>query len=168
VSPWIVTMEALAPFRCAVRRDEGDPPWLPYLAGADGNRSGALDLQLEVWLETARTPGEPMPLSRTQSRLGHWSFAQMLAHHSSNGCALQPGDLLGSGTQSGPGEREAGCLMELTRGGREPLTLPNGEQRRMLEDGDSVILRGRAERPGAASIGFGECRGTVVAASAPR
>jgi Fumarylacetoacetate (FAA) hydrolase family len=96
--------------------------------------------------------------------LGHWTFAQMMAHHTSNGCALAPGDLLGSGTQSGPGEREQGCLMELTRGGREPVTLANGETRCMLEDGDTVMLRGRAERPGAVSIGFGECRGTVLPA----
>jgi len=166
VSPWIVTMEALAPFRCAVRRDAGDPPWLPYLCAADGNRSGALDLQLEVLLQTSRSEGQALPLSTTQSRLGHWSFAQMVAHHTSNGCALAPGDLLGSGTQSGPGGREQGCLMELTRGGREPVTLGNGETRRMLEDGDTVVLRGRAERPGAVSIGFGECRGTVLPAQA--
>ena len=147
VSPWIVTMEALEPFRCAVRRDAGDPPWLPYLCAADGNRSGALDLRLEVLLQTPRSEGQALPLSATQSRLSHWSFAQMLAHHTSNGCALAPGDLLGSGTQSGPGEREQGCLMELTRGGREPATLANGETRRMLDDGDTVVLRGRAERP---------------------
>ena len=88
----------------------------------------------------------------------------MVAHHTSNGCALAPGDLLGSGTQSGPGEREQGCLMELTRGGRELVTLTSGETRRVLEDGDTAVLRGRAERPGAMSMGFGECRGTVLPA----
>lgn len=166
VSPWIVTLDALAPFRAPVRRDAGDPPWLPYLRSADGNAQGALDLQLSVQLQTARSEGRSLPVSRSLSRLGHWGFAQMLAHHTSNGCALAPGDLLGSGTQSGPGPREQGCLMELTRAGREPLALDNGETRRMLEDGDTVILRGRAERPGAVGIGFGECRGTVLPATA--
>ena len=148
-----------------MRRDPEDPPWLPYLCSADGNAQGALDLRLEVQLQTLRSGWQRLPVSRALTRLGHWSFAQMLAHHSSNGCALAPGDLLGSGTQSGPGAREQGCLMELSRAGRESLRLDNGEERRMLEDSDTVILRGRAERAGFVSIGLGECRGTVLPAN---
>lgn len=158
VSPWIVTFEALAPFRAPVRRDAADPPLLPYLQPPPG-AALALDLRLQAWLEA---PGAaPLCVSDVRSRQAHWSFAQMLAHHTLNGCAMRPGDLLGSGTQSGPDESACGCLMERTRAGRVPLQLPDGRERRMLEDGDRVVLRGRAERPGAVPIGFGECRGTV-------
>lgn len=166
VSPWIVTMEALAPYRCAVRRDAGDPPWLPHLAPPAGNDLLGLDLILEAALVTPRSEGAAMRLSRGNSRHAAWSFAQMLAHHASNGCAMNPGDLIGSGTQSGPGPDEAGCLMELTEGGRVPLALPDGETRTLLEDGDTVVLRAWAERPGRPRLGFGECRGTVWPARA--
>jgi fumarylacetoacetase len=163
VSPWIVTLEALAPYRCPVRRDAGDPPWLPHLAPPADLLPG-LDLTLEAALVTPRSEGTPMPLSRGNSRYAAWSFAQMLVHHASNGCAMNPGDLIGSGTQSGPGPNEAGCLMELTEGGRLPLALPSGETRTLLEDGDTVVLRAWAERPGRPRLGFGECRGTVLPA----
>lgn len=163
VSPWIVTMEALAPFRAPVRRDDTDPPLLPYLQPRPG-AALAVDLQLEAFLETA---GEaPFRISATASTQAHWSFAQMLAHHTANGCAMRPGDLLGSGTQSGPGPEACGCLMERTRGGREPLVLPGGARRAMLEDGDAIVLRAYAQRPGAVRIGFGECRGDVRSARA--
>ena len=158
VSPWIVTMEALAPFRCAVRRDGGDPPVFPHLAPA---AASGLDLQLEVLIETPKSAGQAMRLTRSSSRHAYWSLAQMLAHHTENGCNMHPGDLIGTGTQSGPGDGEKGCLMELSFNGREPVTLSNGETRAMLEDGDTVILRAWGEREGFVRIGLGECRGTV-------
>ena len=158
VSPWIVTMEALAPFRAPVRRDPADPPLLPYLQPADGSTL-AVDLQLQAWLEV---PGiAPVCVTDTRSTHAHWSFAQMVAHHTLNGCALRVGDLLGSGTQSGPGPHECGCMMERTAAGREPMALPDGTQRALLHDGDTVVLRGSADRRDAMRIGFGECRGTV-------
>lgn len=164
VSPWIVTMEALAPFRCPVVRKEGDPQPFPYLRPADGNAHGGLDLQLEVLIKTAKSDGKAMLLSRSKSSHSYWSLAQMLTHHTVNGCNLRPGDLLGTGTQSGPTDSEKGCLMELSFAGREPVTLSNGETRAMLEDGDTVILRAWGEREGYARIGLGECRGTVMPA----
>ncbi|MCW5633274.1 MAG: fumarylacetoacetase [Rubrivivax sp.] len=164
VSPWIVTMEALAPFRAAVRRDAGDPPLAAYLRPPAADMNLAVDLRLQAWLEV---PGlRPFCVTDTRSTHGHWSFAQMLAHHTLNGCAMRPGDLLGSGTQSGPGANECGCLMERTSAGGEPLGLPGGGRRTMLEDGDTIVLRAFAERPGAVRIGFGECRGTVQPAGA--
>lgn len=158
VSPWIVTMEALAPFRCPVGRP-ADSPTLPYLTPGPHATPGGFDLCIEAALGTPRLA--PQRISLSSTRHCAWSFAQMLTHHTANGCALQPGDLLGSGTQSGPGPGEQGCLMELTVGGRDPLVLPNGEQRTQLEDGDTLVLRAWAERPGAVRIGLGECRGTV-------
>jgi 2-keto-4-pentenoate hydratase/2-oxohepta-3-ene-1,7-dioic acid hydratase in catechol pathway len=163
VSPWIVTMEALAPFRCAVTRRDGDPPVMPYLMPAGGNTGGGLDLQLEVLIET-KSNGDAMRLSRSSSRHSYWSLAQMLTHHTENGCNLLPVDLLATGTQSGPTDGEKGCLMELSFGGRVPIRLSNGETREMLEDGDTVILRAWGEREGFARIGLGECRGTVLPA----
>lgn len=162
VSPWIVTLQALEPFRCPLPREAGDPPTLANLNPADPRQ--AFDLQLEVWLRTAKSPLEAMRLSRTSFRHGYWSMAQMLTHHTEGGCNLNPGDLLGTGTQSGPGPGEQGCLLELSRGGREPVQLPNGETRGFLEDGDTVILRGWGEKPGAVRIGFGDCSGTVLPA----
>lgn len=159
VSPWIVTLEALAPFRCALPRTPADPPALPYLQGAT---PGGLDLQLAASLQTRDSGNAELPLSRSTFRHGYWSLAQMVAHHTEGGCALRPGDLFGTGTQSGPGEREQGCLLELSDGGRQPVRLANGEERRFLEDGDTVVLRAWGERAGAARIGFGECRGTVL------
>lgn len=164
VSPWIVTMEALAPFRCVVSRRDGDPPVMPYLMPAGGNTQGGLDLQLEVLIETTRSDGDAMRLSRSSARHSYWSLAQMLTHHTENGCNLRPGDLLATGTQSGPTDGEKGCLMELTFNGRVPIRLSNGEAREMLEDGDTVILRAWGEREGFVRIGLGECRGTVLPA----
>jgi fumarylacetoacetase len=164
VSPWIVTMEALAPFRCAVTRKESDPPVVPHLMPAGGNTQGGLDLQLEVRIETTKSRGEAMLLTRSSSRHSYWSLAQMLTHHTENGCNMKPGDLIGTGTQSGPTDGEKGCLMELSFNGRQPITLTNGETRGMLEDGDTVILRAWGEREGFVRIGLGECRGTVLPA----
>ncbi|MEW6706447.1 MAG: fumarylacetoacetase [Pseudomonadota bacterium] len=167
LSPWIVTQEALAPFRVPFVRAAGDPPPLPYLDSAANRERGALDIRLEVLLHTAAMRAQGLPperLSQSNFRDAYWTVAQMLAHHSSNGCNLQPGDLLGSGTQSGPQSEQGGSLLELTLGGRQALSLSNGETRRFLEDGDAVILRARCHKPGAASLGFGACVGTVLPA----
>ena len=168
ISPWIVTPEALAPFRVPhMARAEDDPALLPYLLDAADQTLGALDLVLEVLLITPgmRQHGlAPHRLSVGTSRSLYWTPAQLVAHHASNGCNLNPGDLLGTGTISSPGSEGAGSLLEITQGGRAPITLPSGEERRFLEDGDEIILRARAQRDGAAPIGFGQCRGRVVAA----
>ncbi len=169
VSPWIVTMEALAPFRVPFVRGEGEPAPMPYLDSAANRASGAIDIQLEVWLQTAamRAAGHPGDrLSRSSFRDAYWTLAQLVAHHTVGGCNLQPGDLLGSGTMSGPAPEQGGSLLELSDAGRRPLVLSSGETRSFLEDGDCVILRGWCERPGARRIGFGECRGTVLPALA--
>ena len=166
ISPWVVTAEALAPFRVpAFARPEGDPQPLPYLAHPEDREHGGIDLQLEVHLSTKAMRERGLPphqVSLSNLRDVYWTFAQMAAHHSSNGCNLRPGDLIGSGTVSGPAKENRGCLIERTWRGKEPLALPGGEERRFLEDGDEVILRGRCEREGFASIGFGECRGVVA------
>ena len=170
LSPWVVTMEALAPYREAFVRPEGDPPPLPYLDSEAHRAQGAIDIRLEAWLQTARmrAAGEPaVRLSTSSFRDSYWSFAQMLAHHTLGGCNLQTGDLFGSGTQSGAGLGEGGSLIELSNGGRQPITLPNGETRSFLQDGDSVSLRGWCEREGRARIGFGECTATVLPARVP-
>ncbi|MBB6557574.1 fumarylacetoacetase [Acidovorax soli] len=167
LSPWVVTLEALAPFRAAFERDAADPQPLPYLDSADNRSQGAFDITLEVLLQTARMreAGEaPVRLSATNSRrAAYWTPAQLVAHHTVNGCNLQPGDLMGSGTLSGPEVTEAGSLLELASGGKQPVTLPNGEQRTFLEDGDTLILKGWCEREGAVRIGLGEVSGTIVA-----
>jgi fumarylacetoacetase len=158
VSPWIVTMEALEPFRCSpFQRDPSDPRPLAYLASGK-NRN--VDIALEMHLRTPAMKA-PVRLSRGSARDAYWTPAQLLAHHSSNGCNLRPGDLLGSGTLSGAAPDSLGSLMELTQGGKAPLTLANGETRTFLQDGDEVIQRGRCERAGTASIGFGEAAGKV-------
>jgi fumarylacetoacetase len=165
LSPWIVTLEALAPFRTALQRPADDPQPLTYLDSSDNRTRGAFDIQLQVELQTSSMRGASMPgvsICRTSYRHAYWTVAQMVAHHTVNGCNLQPGDLFGSGTLSGPTAGEAGALIELTEGGKLPITLPNGERRVWLEDGDRVTLRGWCERPGAARIGFGECSGTVL------
>lgn len=161
ISPWVVTREALTPFRAPFVRPAGDPAPLPHLDSETNRSHGALDLWLEVWLQTPamRTPHR---LSRCNFRDAYWTVAQLVAHHASNGCDLQPGDLLGSGTQSGAAPGEGGSLLELTLGGKQPLTLPNGETRTFLQDGDTVILRGYAEREGCRRIGLGECAATVL------
>jgi fumarylacetoacetase len=170
VSPWVVTLEALAPFRApASRRPERDPPPLPYLSSARAAASGGFDLSLGVLLASERmrrSGSAPACLSRGNLSVMYWTFAQMIAHHTSNGCNLQPGDLLASGTVSGPDETSRGCLLELAWRGTRPVALPNGESRRFLEDGDEVILRGWCERTGFRRIGFGECRGVLLPASA--
>jgi len=169
ISPWVVTMEALAPFRTAFERPALDPQPLPYLDTPANRERGAISIALEVLLQTERmrAAGEaPVRLSATDmARAAYWTPAQLVAHHTVNGCNLQPGDLMGSGTLSGPGEGEAGSLMELTGGGKRPLLLANGEQRTFLEDGDTLILRGWCEREGAVRIGLGEARGTVLPAA---
>ncbi|MGN8081084.1 fumarylacetoacetase [Variovorax sp. 22077] len=166
LSPWLVTMEALAPFRSKFERPAGDPQPLPYLDSAANRESGALDITVEVLLQTAkmRTEGvAPVRLTRgSVAEAAYWTAAQLVAHHTVNGCNLQPGDMLGSGTLSGPKPDEAGSLIELTQGGKQPITLPNGEKRTFLEDGDTLVIRGYCERLGAVRIGLGEVSGTVV------
>ena len=169
LSPWVVTMEALAPFRAPLAaRPPGDPEPLPHLSDPVNLASGALDVRMEAFLRTARMRDQhvdPVRLSRSTLANLYWTPAQLVAHHTSNGCNLRPGDLLGSGTISGASREERGCLLELTWRGTEPVQLPNGETRRFLEDGDEVILRGWCEREGFARIGFGECAGVVLPAT---
>jgi len=166
LSPWIVTMEALAPFRAKFERPEGDPQPLPYLDAPSNREAGALDITLEVLLQTAkmRETGEaPVRLTLgNTTEAAYWTAAQLVTHHTVNGCNLQPGDLLGSGTLSGPKPDQAGSLMELTLGGKQAVTLPNGEKRVFLENGDTLVMRGWCERAGAVRIGLGEVSGTVV------
>jgi fumarylacetoacetase len=168
VSPWVVTLDALEPFRTtAFARPAEDPAPLPYLTGGDDQRRGGFDVLLEVYLETPRMhqAGEaPFLLSRSNLRELYWTLGQMVAHHTSNGCNLRTGDLLATGTVSGAATTARGCLLEITARGAQPVVLRNGETRKFLEDGDTVILRGHCEREGAARIGFGECRGTVLPA----
>jgi fumarylacetoacetase len=163
ISPWVVTMEALEPFRrVPAARPPSDPEPLPHLRDTGDN---AYDITLEVWLRSALM-AEPVRLSRSRFASLYWTLAQMVAHHASNGCPLRPGDLIGSGTVSGPEQENRGCLLELTWRGRDPVKLPSGESRSFLEDGDEVILRGWCEAPGARRIGLGECRGKVLPAAA--
>jgi fumarylacetoacetase len=169
MSPWIVTLDALAPFRTAYRRPDNDPAPLAYLDSADNRAHGALDIELEVWLQTEkmRASGHAGDrLARSNYRDAYWTVAQLVAHHTVNGCNLREGDLFGSGTLSGPNPEEGGSLLELSQGGKRPITLSNGETRTFLDDGDTVILRGHCARDGARRIGFGECRGTMLAARA--
>ncbi|NWF48246.1 fumarylacetoacetase [Hydrogenophaga sp. D2P1] len=166
LSPWMVTLEALAPFRQALQRPAGDPPPLPYLRAEASERAGAFDIDLDVLLQTARMRAEghePEVISRSNAaQAAYWSLAQLVTHHTVNGCALSAGDLFGSGTLSGPKPEQAGSLLELTVGGKQAITLGNGERRTFLEDGDSITLRGRCTRTGFQSIGFGECTATVL------
>jgi fumarylacetoacetase len=159
MSPWIVTLDALEPYRTAMpARAEGDPKPLDYLRD-----DVAFDVTVEVWLKTAKMT-EPVRLSRGNVRDMYWTIGQLVAHHTSNGCNLQPGDLLATGTISGETKQSRGSMLELSWRGSEPLELPSGEQRTFLEDGDEVILRGYCERDGLPRIGFGECRGVVLPA----
>jgi fumarylacetoacetase len=170
ISPWIVTLEALAPFRAPLDRSAGEPASLPYLESVATRTAGAFDMELSVYLETAsmRERGrEPERVARSNFRHAHWAIAQMLAHHTVGGCNLRSGDLLGSGTQSGPLPEEAGSLLELTAGGTREVGLPCGERRTFLEDGDRVIMRARCARAGFAAIGFGEATGRILPALAP-
>ena len=173
VSPWVITPEALAPFRAAQSpRPEGDPRPLPYLWDDRDQREGALDLDLEVFLTTAGLREKGLPphrIARSSTRHMYWTVAQLVAHHTSNGCNLQPGDLFGSGTISAPEATGFGSLLEVTRAGQNPIRLESGEERRFLENGDELILSGRTPPTGKfAQIGFGECRGTVGPSPAAR
>ena len=165
VSPWIVTLEALAPFRCAAFPRVGeDPRPLPHLTDEADQRAGGYAIGTDMYLSSAQMRAKklaPARLSRCSFRDSYWTLAQVVAHQTSNGCNLQPGDLLGSGTLSGTGPGTAGSLLELTQGGKAPLTLPGGETRAFLADGDEVIQRGRCEAEGAVAIGFGEAAGVV-------
>jgi fumarylacetoacetase len=167
ISPWIVTLEALAPYRVEWTRPQHDPEPLAYLDSPDTRKRGAIDIRLEVWLQTENMRRDAQPaarLSHTSFKHAYWNIFQMVAHHTVNGCSLQAGDLLGSGTMSDPTPGGAGSLLELSVGGKQPIGLPNGETRGFLEDGDAVILRGYSEKTGFARIGFGECRSMVLPA----
>ena len=165
ISPWVVTREALEPFRVpAFSRPEGDPAPLPYLLDPQDQARGGISITMEVTLSTARMREQgtaPHRLSLGNFRQMYWTLAQMITHHASGGCNLRPGDLLGSGTVSGPDKSERGCLLELTWRGKEPIALPSGESRSFLQDGDEVVMRGWCEAPGAVRIGLGECRGVI-------
>jgi len=166
ISPWVVTLQALAPFRAPFTRPETDPQPLPYLESPQNREAGAIDIQLEALIQTANMRGRgapPQRVSQTSFRHAYWTIAQLVAHHTVNGCNLRPGDLFGSGTQSGPTQAEAGSLVELSKGGTQALSIGD-ERRTFLEDGDRVIFRGWCERPGAVSLGFGEVYGEVLAA----
>ncbi len=171
ISPWLVTAEALAPFRVPqAQHPAGDPAPLPYLMDVRDQAAGALDATLEVLLSTPGMRERSLPperLSQASARDLYWTPAQMVAHHTSGGCNLEPGDLFGSGTVSGPERASFGSLLELSEAGRRPLALASGETRRFLEDGDEVIFRASCRREGFASIGFGECRGTIAPALSP-
>jgi fumarylacetoacetase len=166
ISPWVVTPEALAPFRVAQSpRPKDDPQPLPYLWEESDQQAGALDVRLEASLLTPGLAAQGKPahrLSVANTKDLYWTFAQMVAHHTSSGCNLIPGDLFGSGTISGPTSEGCGALLELTENGTKPIHLASGETRTYLENGDEVIFRAACRRAGYASIGFGECRGTIV------
>ena len=167
ISPWVVTRDALEPFRTAWDRPAQDPQPLPYLESSANRKEGAYDVRLEVLLSTeqSRQRGErPARLAASNLRHAYWSMAQLLAHHTVNGCNLQPGDMLGTGTLSGPKPDEAGSLLELNQGGKQPVQLPWGESRLFLEDGDEVILKASCEAPGHRRIGFGSSAGMVLPA----
>ena len=169
LSPWVVTMEALAPFHAPFGRDASDPQPLPYLHSAHNQAQGGLNIELEVWLQTAAMAASGHAgdcLSTSNYQDAYWTVAQLVTHHTVNGCNLRTGDLLGTGTLSGPKPEQGGSLLELSNGGKTPITLSNGEQRSFLEDGDTVMLRGYCQRDGFKRIGFGQCSGTVLAARA--
>jgi fumarylacetoacetase len=165
ISPWVVTLEALAPYRLPWHRPADDPQPLSYLDGDAQRSEGAFDIHLEVLLETADMRARGLPphrLSRSNFSHAYWTVAQMVAHHTVNGCNLETGDLLGTGTQSGPAPQEAGSLLELTLGGKQPLSLPSGETRAFLQDGDRITLRAWCENSTSARLGFGAASGTIV------
>lgn len=166
VSPWVVTMDALAPFRVAQPpRPDGDPVPLPYLLDADDQAHGALDVQMAVYLSTAkmRDAGEaPHKLSSGPMTAMYWTMAQLVTHHAAGGCNLQAGDLLGTGTLTSGEEGGEGSLIELSKGGKAPIALSNGETRTFLEDGDEIIMTAFAEKDGFARIGLGECRAVII------
>lgn len=168
VSPWVVTAEAVEPYRVpAFKRPAGDPPPLGYLLTEENERSGGIDATLEVYLSSAKMRENgvsPVLLSRAPFSLMYWTMAQLVAHHASSGCNLRTGDLIASGTVSGPAPDSLGCLLELTKRGASPVTLPTGETRKFLEDGDEVVMRGQLGSDGGPTIGFGECRGVILPA----
>lgn len=165
ISPWIVTTEALAPYRINFDRSVEDPQPLPYLTSEENTNNGGLDIQLECLIQTEQMKNNNQAankISDSNFKYSYWTIGQLITHHSVNGCAMRAGDLLGSGTQSGPKHEQAGSMLELSRGGKQPFTLANGEQRTFLEDGDTIIMRGFCQKDGAARIGFGEVIGTVL------
>lgn len=168
ISPYVVTMEALAPFRTAAfERDADDPQPLDYLSDDNNRKFGGLDINLEVYIQTEKMRNEniePHKISRSNTKDLYWTIGQMLTHHASNGCNLQTGDLMATGTVSGKEKSERGCLLEMTWRGTEPIDLASGEQRRFLEDGDEIIMKGFCEREGFRRIGLGECRGRILPA----
>jgi fumarylacetoacetase len=167
ISPWIVTTEALASYRINFSHPKEDPQPLAYLTSDANSQHGGFDISLECLIQTdkMRSAGEEAAkLSNSSFKYSYWTVAQMVTHHTVNGCAMNPGDLLGSGTQSGPEHEEAGSLLELSRGGKDVITLPNGETRTFLEDGDAIVMRGYCEKDCAVRIGFGEVVGTVLPA----
>ncbi|MFJ4256382.1 fumarylacetoacetase [Pseudomonas sp. s4] len=168
ISPWVVTLEALEPFRRPQpKRPSGDPEPLAYLLGEADQAQGAFDIELEVLIQSERMRSEglePQRLTLSNTLSMYWTIAQMLTHHTVNGCQLQAGDLMGSGTLSGAEPGQFGSLLEITEGGKKPVVLSSGEERRFLEDGDEIFLKARCTRPGMASIGFGECRGKIIKA----
>ncbi|HEY9278756.1 MAG TPA: fumarylacetoacetase [Eoetvoesiella sp.] len=167
ISPWVVTLEAMAPFRTEIRRDAADPQPLPYLSSEQNKKAGAFDVNLEVLLTTQQSRAsnaEPALLSRSNFKEAYWSIAQLITHHTVNGCNLQAGDFLGTGTLSGPNIGQEGSLLELNHGGKTPIDLPWGEQRTFLQDHDEVIIRAQCQKPGYPTISFGQCSGTVLPA----
>lgn len=166
VSPWIVTMEALEPFRTNFKRPSERPNPLPYLNSVSNSDKGAFDIRLEVLFQSEFMRQAGLPFERISysgfKESAYWTVAQLVTHHTVNGCALRPGDLLGTGTLSGPLPEQAGSMLELSNGGKKPMTLSNGEQRTFLQDGDTIALKAWCEKPGAMRIGFGECIATVL------
>ena len=170
LSPWIVTMEALSPFRQEFKRPDGEPQPLAYLSSEVNSLQGAFDVKLEVLIQTEAMRKAGLPFERLTysnfNEAAYWTVAQMVTHHTINGCSLRSGDLFGTGTLSGPKPEQAGSLLELTQGGKKAITLSNGEKRIFLQDGDSIALKGWCEKSGAVRIGFGECIATVIPAKA--
>ncbi|MEQ8835559.1 MAG: fumarylacetoacetase [Lacipirellulaceae bacterium] len=169
ISPWIVTLEALAPYRAPFARDPQDPQPLPYLDSNQNSESGHIDINLQVYIQSEHMRQQqitPHKLSIAQFANSYWTLAQLVAHHTSNGCNLNTGDILGTGTQSGPSEEESGAMIEITKG-KIPISLPSGEERVFLEDGDTIIFKGFCEKAGFSRIGFGECSGTILPAISP-
>ena len=167
ISPWIVTMEALAPFRTAFTRSPEEPQPLPYLSSENNSANGGFDIKLQVLIQTEKMRKNGLPpeqIADSNFVYSYWTVAQMVTHHTVCGCNLRPGDLFGSGTQSGPLEEQAGSFLELSKGGKQALQLGNGESRIFIEDGDSLIIRGYCENENAAHIGFGEATSTVLPA----
>ena len=165
ISPWIVTMEALAPYRVSFAHPKDDPAPLAYLSHEQNTQFGGIDIDLQCFIHTQKMRNNddlPAMLSESNFKHSYWTLAQLVTHHSSNGCAMRAGDLLGSGTQSGPLEEEAGSMLELSQGGKRAINLPNGESRTFVNDGDSIIMRASCSRPGSPRIGFGEVVSTVL------